>query len=74
MNSYPLVLIFSGLCMLSSMGISLCVLSASILSSRISQMEGIDEVPLTVQPATSISHTPRFTDISGANATTFAEG
>jgi hypothetical protein len=74
MNSYMLVLIFTGLCMVSSMGISLFILSASMLSSRISRMEGIDEVPLTVQPMPAVARTSHFTDFSGATATTFAEG
>ena len=73
MDSYLLVFIFSGLCMATSISISLFVLAASILSSRISQTEGIDEVYLTVRPLPATSRSP-LTDFSGAATTTLAEG
>jgi hypothetical protein len=64
MDSLLLVFIFSGLCLISSLGISLFILAACIQSSRISKLEGIDEVHLTVQsrPAAADTLNPQLSE------------
>jgi hypothetical protein len=55
MDPYLLIFIFSGLCLTSAFGMSVCILAASILSSRISKSEGIDELQ---PPGRSIAPDP----------------
>lgn len=55
MDSLLLVILFSGLCMVSALGMSVFILAASIQSSRISKMKGIDEAHLNMRPMASDS-------------------
>jgi hypothetical protein len=66
MDALLMVLIFSGLCLVSSFGMGLFILAAGIQSTRISKLEGIDEVHLTVQsqskPAASDTFRPQMSE------------
>ena len=62
MDSLLLVVFLSGMCMLSALGLSVFILAASIQSSRISRMEKANNMHASMQPLTTDSLTPNFTD------------
>lgn len=64
MDTMILILVFSGLCLVSVFGTGLFILAACVQAARINKSEGIDEVHLTVQPMSMTSDTlaPQFAD------------